>query len=486
MKSIITLVLSFLLIITVTVLIRANTVFEDKQLSPGHLSHEIDIDRQAAVSRLTEAIKIPTISYDDRSQIDYAGFIRFHQLLERFYPLIHQQMSKTVINGHSLIYHLPGSQTDASVLPILFMAHIDVVPIDGNTRGKWQHDPFGGVVSGGVIFGRGTMDDKSGLMALMESFESMLSQGKRPNRDIYLAFGHDEEIGGKQGAAKIAQYFADNNIHFEFVLDEGGAITEGMMQGIDPPVALIGIAEKGYVNLHLTVEGDGGHSSQPPKHTALGIISQAIVKLEQNPFEPSLQFTQRTFDAIGNEAQFATKAIMSNLWLTAPLVKSVVMSQPKLAASFHTTMAATMASASDKSNVLPTKAEAVVNARIFPGQNIETVTQYVKEVIDDERVKVHTSMGVDPSPVSSTDSNGYKLVAQSIRDLDNQVIVAPYLVQGGTDSKYFYAVADDVYRFLPFRATAQTLKRLHGIDEQITIDDYINTIRFYSQIISKI
>ncbi len=490
MKKILTLIIPLVVLLAVIMLLRTSFTFEDKQLVSTPSTTIPTIDEPHALQRLSKAIQIKTISYDESAKVDKQTFLQFHQHLAQSFPLIHQQARKQVINQHSLVFHIAGK--DASLKPALFLAHMDVVPVDENTRAKWTHAPFAGEITGagvagqGTIWGRGTMDDKGGLMALMESVELMLKNNIQPNRDIYLAFGHDEEVGGLEGAAKIAQHFKQQNIEFEFVLDEGGAITQGLMQGFDRPVALVGIAEKGYVNIHLNVDADGGHASQPPKQTAVGILSQAIVNLEQNPFPASLEFTKLTFEAIGNEAAFTPKLMMSNLWLTSPLIKSALMGKSKLAASLHTTMAATMVSGSSKSNILPTQANGVVNARIFPGETWETVKLRIEKVIDDPRVTVTTTKNVNPSPVSSVDSFGFRLIAQSIRDLDEQILVAPYLVQGGTDSKYFYKVSANVYRFLMIRASRSTLKRLHGIDEQITVSEYMDTIRFYYQILNRV
>ncbi len=484
MKTTIKVLLTIVVLVVAVVVVRTHTAFDDQQLAAAKQTAPLNLDRLSAVHRLSQAITFPTVSYDDPDAIDSQAFQQFHQFIEHNFPAVHAATTKHVFNNYSLVYHLRGQQN--ALPPVLLMAHMDVVPVDSNTASKWTHPPFAGVVTDHAIYGRGTMDDKSSLIAQLEALELLLNQGFKPQRDLYLAYGHDEEIGGSNGAAKIAEYFAANNIHFEFVLDEGGAITEGMMKGVTRPVALVGIAEKGFANYRLSVTTQGGHSSQPPKHTAVGILAAAIVKLENRALEPSLDFTRQTFDAIGASADWKTRAIMANLWLTAPLVKSVVMSQPKLAASLHTTLAATMISGSDKSNVLPSKAEAVINARIFPGQTVTEIQAQIAAIIDDERIAIDTFTTSEPSQVSTTDSWGYRLIAQSIRNLDDEVLVAPYLVQGGTDSKYFYTVADNVYRFLPFRANAQTLQRLHGIDEQIAIDDYFATIGFYHQIISQL
>lgn len=491
-----------LIVVIAVVLFRTFTVFTDQQPKPELASNgqkpqlDFQIDRDDALQRLSSAIQIRTISYDDRKRFDAPAFLRFHQHLRSAFPTVHQVAQKTVINQYSLIYHIAGS--DPTLKPVLFLSHMDVVPIDDNTRNQWLHAPFSGDISGDIsddisdgsgsktVWGRGTIDDKGGLMALMEATEALLKQGAQPKRSLYLSFGHDEEVGGNNGAAQVAQYFIDHKIHFEFVLDEGGAVTEGLVNGFSQPVALVGIAEKGYTNLHLKVASQGGHSSQPPAQTAVGILSQAIVNIEQNPFPASLQFSELTFDAIGSYAPFVTRMVMSNLWLFEPLVKKVLLSQPKLGASLHTTMAPTMLSGSPKSNVLPTLATGVINSRIFPGETYDSVKARAISIINDPRVSVELSTKTNPSPVSSIDSYGYKLIAQTIVQSDSNILVAPYLVQGGTDSKYFYPVSNNVYRFLMVRTSKEKLKRFHGINEQISADDYFAAIGFYYHLLSRV
>ncbi|MFT4929496.1 MAG: carboxypeptidase PM20D1 [Phenylobacterium sp.] len=477
----------FIALIAAVVLLRAVYVFDDRQPKPAEGGASMTLNETQATqaaARLSEAIQIQTISYDDRSQFDAPAFLQFHQFLQNAFPQVHQVAEKTVINQYSLIYHIKGS--DPTLKPVLFLGHMDVVPIDPFNRDKWSHPPFSGDISEGIVWGRGALDEKGGLMALMEATEGWLKQGNKAKRSIYLALGHDEEVGGADGAAQMAKYFADNNINFEFVLDEGGAVTEGLMQGFTRPVALLGIAEKGYANIELTVTAAGGHSSQPPPQTAVGILSQAIVNIEKNPFEPNLQFTELTFAHIGSYAPFTIKMVMANLWLFDSLVKNKLLSQPKIAASLRTTAAPTMVKGSPKSNILPTVASGVVNARIFPGESYDSVKQYIENVIDDPRVKVELGTKINPSPVSSTDSASYQLIAQSIVESDHNVLVAPYLVQGGTDSKYYYPVADNVYRFLMMRMNREKLKRLHGIDEQMPVADYIEAIEFYYRLLGKV
>jgi carboxypeptidase PM20D1 len=481
MKKLFLGLLTILLILAAILVFRATTTFHDQQLEPATGIGGINLDQSAAVQRFSRALTYPTISYDDRSNFDAGAFRDFHAFLESAYPLMHEQASKTLVSDYSLVYRLPGS--DPSLQPVLYMGHMDVVPIEEITRDEWTHPPFDGVVDDGIIWGRGSVDDKFTVIALMEAMELLLSEGVRPRRSIYLAFGHDEEVGGKEGAAEVAKHFKAQGITFEYVMDEGGVVLDGMIEDIDQPVAIIGVSEKGYVNLVLTVNSPGGHSSQPPEQTALGILSRAIVKVEDNPFPASLDYFYPTFETLGVEMPFGKRLAMSNLWLLSPLVESAMLQNKDDAAGLRTTTAATMASGSPKSNILPTRATGVINFRILPGETTESVKQRVIGLIDDDRVEVTDEYGINPSPVSPTDSSGYQLIAKTIRGMDENILVAPYMVRGGTDARYFYDVSPNVYRFMFLRASPETIGYLHGIDEHVATESYFEAIRFYYHLI---
>lgn len=481
MKKFLVIVLLAVVVVLFVLVFRAATVFEDRQPEPLSGITEIRLDQEGAIQRFSRALQLPTVSYDDRSNFDGGAFTDFHDFLQSAYPLTHRHASRTVVNDYSLVYHLEGS--DSSLDPVLFMSHMDVVPIDEISRDEWTHPPFGGTVEGGIIWGRGTLDDKVGVVSLMEAMELLLSENMRPQRSIYLSFGHDEEVGGKDGAKEVASYFEDKGIRFDFVLDEGGVVTHGMMADVERPLAVIGISEKGYLNLELTVNAPGGHSSEPPEQTAVGILSRAIVRVEDHPFAARLDSLMPTFDAIGAYTPFAKRLAMGNLWLLSPLVTSNLIKDKSSAAGIRTTTAATMVSGSPKSNILPTRASAVINFRILPGDTVESVTQRVIELIDDDRVEVNSDMGLNPSPVSPIDSRGYGLIAGTIRGMDENILVAPYMVRGGTDAKYFYGLSPNVYRFLMVRVDADTIRYVHGIDEHIAVEDYMMAVRFYYNLI---
>lgn len=479
-KLLLTFVFAIVALVAV-MLVRANTTFDDVQLAPAEGLPQLALDEEAVVERFVGSIRLRTISHDDRSSFDADEFLAFHDYLRQSFPLVHDRAEMTIISDYSLLFHVAGS--NPGLKPVLFMGHMDVVPVDDVTLPEWTHDPFAGTVADGMIWGRGTIDNKLSVMSFLEATEALLADGFEPSRSLYLSFGHDEEVGGRDGAREAAKYLEEQGIEFEFVLDEGGLVGEGLMPGVDRPVAVIGVAEKGYVNLRLRVDAPGGHSSQPPPQTALGTLSRAVVKVEDNPFPAELTYIRQTFDAIAPYSTFGNRLAMANTWLLAPVIKSSLLGDKKSAATMRTTTAATMASGSSKSNILPTRAEAVVNFRILPGETAESVRDRVIEIIDDDRVNVIMESAINPSPVSPTDTPGYELLARTIRGFDDNILVAPYLVQGGTDAKYFYSVSPNVYRFIMARATPDTVRRIHGIDERIPVDDYLTAIRFYNAVI---
>lgn len=483
MKKLLILILTLVVIIAAVGTYRANTFYVEQQYYPIAETEKVAIDVKKVVATFSKAVQIATISKDYPALTTPEPFLAFHQLLENSYPAVHSIASKQVINEFSLVYKFEG--TDKQLKPVLYMGHMDVVPADIDTLGSWTHPPFSGAVSDNKIWGRGAIDDKSTVMALMEAMELTLKQGNLPQRTTYFAFGHDEEIGGSQGAKKISEYFQKQNINFEFVLDEGGLITEGMFSALEQPLAIIGIAEKGFMNIRLIAERPGGHSSMPPENTGPGILAQAIVKLEENKFPATAKYTNITFDAIGSHTDFSTRFVMANQWLTEPLIIEQLLKEQRTAAGLRTTTAVTMLKGSSKSNILPTKASAVVNFRILPGETTETVLEYIKSIINDDRISYEVFMSNNPSKVSSTTSLGYQLISQTIREFAPDAFVAPYLVMGGTDSKYFYPLTDSVYRFLMMRVTPDTIKIVHGIDEHISIENYVMSIQFFHQLLRK-
>ena len=442
------------------------------------------VDKNSAANHLAGAIKIETISFEDHSKIKTNNFLNFHKYLGSTYPRAHAVLSKEVINNYSLLYKWKG--TDDNLKPMLLMAHMDVVPANEKTIKEWAYPPFDGKIADGFIWGRGTLDMKHSLIGIMEAVEGMIHKGFQPKRTIYMAFGHDEELGGKNGNVKIAELLKSRGVKLEYVIDEGLIIAENMVPGIKNNVALVGISEKGYMNIELTAKGEAGHSAMPPKETTVGILCNAVARVEKNKCNAKIAGPVKEFlNYCAPEMSFLYKAIFANLWITDGLVKSIFANSKTMNALIRTTTAPTMLEGSDKSNVMPSVAKAVINFRIVPGDTTDSVLKYVQNTITDQRVavKARDNESRNPSPVSSVDSKNFATLQKSIRQIYPDVIVAPSLVVAGTDSRHYSEVCNDIYRFIPVIMTSKDTPRIHGIDERIGVDNFEKIIRFYMQLI---
>jgi carboxypeptidase PM20D1 len=437
-----------------------------------------------AAERLAGAVRIPTISHADSAAFDAGAFSALHEYLKQQFPRVHAELQRDTVATHSLLYTWRGS--DPSLKPILLMAHQDVVPVEPGTEAQWEQPPFAGTIADGFVWGRGAIDNKSAVVGILEAVEMLLAEGYRPQRTVLLAFGHDEEIGGIRGARAIADVLAQRATQIELVLDEGGVVGDGVMPGLPAPTALVGVAEKGFVSLELIARAEGGHSSLPPRQSAIGILSAAIARVEENQMPARIHgATQQLFEAIAPHAPGAQRAIFSNLWLTRPLVVRKLQANPTTNAMVRTTTAVTIFQGGTKENVLPRQARAIINFRILPGDSIADVVAHVRRVVDDPRVEVGIAPGfsAEPSAISRTDSKSYRTVARTVRSLAPDMIVAPYLVVVVTDARYFAGLTETVLRFLPVRLQPADLARMHGLNERLAIRDYEWAIRFYRQLI---
>jgi carboxypeptidase PM20D1 len=366
--------------------------------------------------------------------------------------------------------------------PVLLMGHQDVVPA---SKENWKQPPFSGDIVDGYIWGRGTLDDKGSLLAIMEALEFLLKSGYQPSRSIYFASGFDEEVGGREGAAKIAEHLKAAGVKFEYILDEGQVAVKDVMPGIAKWIALVGVAEKGYISLELSTEQRGGHSAAPPPQTTVGILATAVARVQANLFPLRLtDAAMGLFKYLGPEMRPPLKMINANMWLFGSLIKKSMSAGPT-AASLRTTTAPTMFSGSPQDNVLPMRATAVINFRILQGDSIRSVTDRVTRLIADPRVKI-SPLGQDntePSPVSRVDNQAYGILDRTIREVMGDILVTPTLVQGKTDSIHFRDLTDSGYRFIPSRVPALELSSLHGFNERISIDNYVEMINFYIRLL---
>lgn len=442
------------------------------------------VDDAKAAEHLSRAVTFQTVSHQDPAQNDPAAFQGLHAALQEMFPRAHQTLTREVVGGSSLLYTWKGK--DAGKAPIILLGHMDVVPVEPGTEGDWQKPPFSGAIDGGFVWGRGTMDFKLAVVGLLEAAEALIAAGYSPSRTIYFAFGHDEEVSGVKGATSIVELLKSRNVHAAYVLDEGMVVTEGILKGIDRPVALVGIAEKGYLTVEISVEGQGGHSSMPGRPTTIGILAKALDRLENHPMQAHIDGPARAlFETLAPEMPFGNRLILTNLWLLSPLAKKVLAGSPATDAILRTTTAPTMLEGSIKENVLPKRARALVNFRILPGDTRESVLAHVKNAVADERVQVRAAEGIsqDPSAVSDASGPGYKSIERSIRQIFPDAIVAPSLVLGATDSRYYQGLADGVYRFSPQRTRDEDRARIHGTNERLSVKNFGEAVRFYAQLI---
>ncbi|UCE88129.1 MAG: M20 family peptidase, partial [Pseudomonadota bacterium] len=458
----------WLLVVTLACLVVVSTartmMFASKQLAVSPVA--IEIDAAGSAQRLAGALRFSTVSQSGSGANNAPAFLQLHDYLHRQFPRVHRSLTREVISNYSLLYRWAGSAPELE--PVLLAAHIDVVPAGSDDDAGWQYPPFAGTVAQGFVWGRGAMDDKVGVTAILEAIEWLLALEFQPRRTVYLAFGHDEEVGGAQGAAQIAAHLAQQGVRLQFVLDEGMMVTEGIVPGVAEPVALIGIAEKGYADVELVATAAGGHTSIPPSQTAAGIVAGTIARLERSPMPARLADPARQlFEHAGPEMSFAFRMLFANLWLFEPLVLGQLAAQPATNAVIRTTAAPTMLRGSERPNVLPASAAAVVNYRILPGDTIDDVLEHVRRTVDDDRVTVqlYTEDSHEPSTQSSTDSSGFRAIERSIREVFAGTIVAPALVVPATDARHYAQMAADVYRFAPLRVGSEDLARFHGTDE---------------------
>ena len=458
------------------VLYRAATFLPPEPIKAESVAYVVDA--QAIGARLSQAVQFATISQQPPVPTDPVPFERFIAWLAKTYPAVHDKLSRELIGGHTLLYKWNGK--DPAGRPALLTAHYDVVPVIPGTEKDWKHPPFGGVIADGYVWGRGALDDKSAVIAMMEAVTYLLAEGFQPPQTIYLSFGHDEELGGDRGAAAVAAHLKAQKVRLAWSLDEGSFVLDGIVPGVPRPVASINVAEKGYLTVDLTARAAGGHSSMPPRETAVGILAQAIVKLQQAPLPGGLDgITGDSFAALARYMPFDKRLLFANPWLFGPLIESALAKSPVTNAAMRTTTAPTMLSGSVKENVLPIEATATVNFRLHPRDAPDAVVAHVKKAIADERVSITVRRADPASPVASIDSAAYHAIARAVRRVYGDVGVVPGLTIAGTDSKHYQTVSDNAYRFNPMIITSQDLAGFHGTNERISIENLVRAARFY-------
>lgn len=443
----------------------------------------VNVDTDAASKRLAEAIRFRTISNFLDPEQNADAFRGLHLFMQANYPAFHAATRREVVGNFGLLYTWEGS--DPKAAPVALLAHQDVVPIAPGTEGDWQVPPFDGTVKDGFIWGRGSWDDKGNLFSILEAAEQLIKEGFRPKRTVYFAFGQDEEVSGQRGAKQIAALLARRGIRLDFVLDEGLLITNGILKGIDKPIALIGVAEKGYVTVTLNLNATPGHSSMPPRQSAIGMMSAALARLDDQRFPAEIRGTVREmFDTLAPEMNTANRIVLSNLWLLKPLLQRELEKSATTDAMIRTTTALTIFNAGNQDNVLPGKIDATVNFRLLPGETQAGVIDYVRRAAANDSIAIEPRAGnTDPPPVTSTASPSYGALNRTIREIFPGVVVAPGLMVAATDSRHFTDVTDNIFRFSPVRANSEDLKRFHGTNERLSVENYADMIRFYRRLV---
>lgn len=501
MKKILLVILGAIILLIVILLIKTFT-YPFKKNNTAATNEWKVVKNDSAVQRFSNGIKIATISTGELGDFDYSTFDTFKEYLKKSYPEIYQNTENYEVNKYGLVFKLKGSQPNLE--PILFLSHMDVVPPgDADVKSKeenvfrpndkalprvtkvaedWDYAPFSGSVANGRIYGRGTIDMKGMLFSLMESMSNIIKSGHIPKRDIYLAFGFDEEVGGQKGAAQIANHFKKQGLKFDAVYDEGGLVLEkGSVKGIDSDVAVIGCAEKGFLSAKIKVKGLGGHSSMPPTESAIGKAAVIMQRLEDDQMKPIITpLIREFFDNIGGSMPFANRLAISNQWLLQPLLLSQLTKSNTTNALVRTTTALTMMKGSDGTNVLSPEVEFVVNFRLLPGNTVKDVKDHIAKATKGFDVEVEEIDNTrEASAVSPTNTKAFKLIEAGIKEIYPTAIATPYLTVGGTDAYKYQIVSKNIYRFMPIKINNSEQQSIHSTNEYISIKNYLKMIHYF-------
>jgi carboxypeptidase PM20D1 len=437
-------------------------------------------------NKLSALIRLPTVSAFTPEEEDESAFVDLKTRLVELFPGVHAAMQKEEPSNRSLLFTWKGS--DPNLKPVLLCAHFDVVPA-GNLD-SWKHGPFSGDIAEGAVWGRGAQDIKVLLASIMEAAENLLAQGFKPKRTIYLSFGGDEEVGGMRGAGAIAALLDKKGVKASFLIDEGGPISLGMLSFVKRDLALVGVAEKGYLDLALTAKGTGGHASMPPRQTAPGNLARAIAAIEADPPKARLTKTLRSFLLmLAPVSKQPYRFLFSNLWLTKSLLLSVFGRAPTTNALIRSTNAVTMLEGSSKENVLAEKAEATVNVRILPGESTSSIIERIGSLVKPFGVEVgakHAGHEVEPSGESGTDHEGWKFIEAALAVSHPEAACVPFLFSAGTDTKHYRDVVEAMYRFSCLPQTQEDLAGVHGDNEKVRLPDLDRCAQFYAKLISSL
>ena len=465
-------ILGAIALLLLVILVRA-LAFQPKP-QPEKDEETIAFDADAAVSALQQLVRCKTISYNDKAMEDDTEFQKLIDLLPGLYPKVFETCSLTQLPDRALLFHWQGKSAAA---PSVMMAHYDVVPVNEES---WEKPPFAGIIEDGVLWGRGTLDTKVTFNGVLTAANYLIEQGFVPENDMYFAFSGGEEING-MGAVHIVNYFKEKGITPALVVDEGGAVVENVFPGVKQPCAMVGIAEKGMMNVQYTVLSGGGHASAPLPKTPLTSLAKACQKIVKNPFKMHItKPAAEMFDTLGRYSGFGLKIVFANLWLFKPVLDLICRaSGGELNALVRTTTAFTMAEGSNARNVIPAQASLVSNMRLNPADSVDSALAYLKKTVNDEDVQITVLESFEPSPVSETNCDSWNKVAAAVANTWPGCIVSPYLMVQCSDSRHYRDLSRHVYRFSAMDLTAQERRSIHGNNEKIRLETIGKAVEFY-------
>ena len=471
-------VLVALLLLLAVLLIRA-LLFNPKPQKASS-QEAVSFDKDAAVSALQQLVQCKTISNNDPALEDDAEFQKLISLLPGLYPKVFEACSFQQLPDRALLFRWPGKTASS---PSVMMAHYDVVPVNEEA---WDKPPFAGIIEEGILWGRGTLDTKVTFSGVLSAANYLIGQGFVPENDIYFAFSGGEEVNGK-GAVNVVDHFIEHNIQPALVVDEGGAVVENVFPGVKKPCGLIGIAEKGMMNVQYTVRSSGGHASAPLPKTPITTLAKACRKIIDHPFKMHLtKPAAEMFDTLGRHSSFALKLVFANLWLFKPVLNMIcVRSGGEMNALCRTTTAFTMAQGSNARNVIPAEASLVSNMRLNPADSVESALKYLKKTVNDDSVEITILESFEPSPISQTNCESWDKVASAVSETWPGCIVSPYLMVQCSDSRHYGRISDRVYRFSAMDMTAEERKSIHGNNEKIRLESIARAVEFYIRLMKK-